>query len=144
MSHPQPASEQAVAPSAREGDGTEQNDVKVGMSRSDRWISVFLATTLVLLMGIHWYRLSGTALEPVAIDRLPDRQLEYRVKINSATWIEFAQLERIGVNISKRIVEDREANGPFESIEALQRVKGIGPKTIERIRPWLQVDMPDE
>ena len=48
------------------------------------------------------------------------------------------------MNISKRIVEDREANGPFESIEALQRVKGIGPKTIERIRPWLQVDMPDE
>ncbi len=103
-----------------------------------------LVTTLLLLMGVHWYRLSGTALEPVAIDRLPDRQLEYRVEINSATWIEFAQLERIGANISKRIVEDREANGPFESVEALQRVKGIGPKTIERIRPWLQVDMPDE
>ncbi len=76
MSHvQQPAvqpevSQAADAPAAAiEG----QHDVAVGMSRSDRWISVILVTTLVLLMGMHWYRLSGTTLEPVAIDRLPDR-----------------------------------------------------------------------
>ncbi len=35
------------------------------------------------------------------------------------------------------IVEERERGGRFENVEALARVRGIGPATVERLRPWL-------
>jgi competence protein ComEA len=36
-------------------------------------------------------------------------------------------LPRIGPVLARRIVEDREANGPFGSLDGLQRVRGVGP-----------------
>lgn len=59
------------------------------------------------------------------------------LNINTATPAQLDLLPRIGPTLSTRIVEDREANGPFESIEALDRVKGIGPRTIHNIRPFI-------
>ncbi|TVQ53977.1 MAG: helix-hairpin-helix domain-containing protein, partial [Phycisphaerales bacterium] len=37
--------------------------------------------------------------------------------------------------LAERIVQDREVNGPFGSLDELQRVSGIGPRTVERIAP---------
>ena len=42
----------------------------------------------------------------------------------------------IGETLGKRIVESRESDGPFRDHEDVKRVRGIGPKTLERIRPY--------
>lgn len=57
------------------------------------------------------------------------------LNLNTADAAELQLLPRIGPALSARIIEDRDANGPFESLEDLQRVRGIGPRTIEIIRP---------
>ena len=51
------------------------------------------------------------------------------MNINTATAAELETLPRIGPTMAQRIVEYRQANGPFESIEEIQEVPGIGPKT---------------
>lgn len=43
----------------------------------------------------------------------------------------------IGAVTAARIVADREANGPFGTVEALGRVSGVGPATVERMRPFV-------
>jgi len=43
----------------------------------------------------------------------------------------------IGPARARAIVEERES-GPYGSVEDLARVHGIGPKTVESLRPWLQ------
>jgi competence protein ComEA len=48
------------------------------------------------------------------------------------------QLPEIGEALAKGIVESREQDGPFASHDDLDRVRGIGPKTLERIRPYLR------
>jgi comEA protein len=60
------------------------------------------------------------------------------LNINTATINDFTQLPRIGPSIAKRIVAYRAENGPFRSTDELLKVKGIGPKTLERIKPYLQ------
>ena len=44
------------------------------------------------------------------------------------------RLPRIGPALAARIVADRRINGEFGSLEALQRVRGIGPKLAELLR----------
>lgn len=56
-----------------------------------------------------------------------------RVNINTATLEELQTLPRVGPKIAQRILDDRAANGPFTDATDLIRVKGIGPKTLERM-----------
>ena len=43
----------------------------------------------------------------------------------------------IGEQLAKRIVADRQENGPFRDHGDLRRVRGIGPRTLETMRPYL-------
>jgi competence protein ComEA len=55
------------------------------------------------------------------------------VNINTATVAELEALPGIGQTTAERIVEHREANGPFQSVEDLQQVRGIGPAALAKI-----------
>ena len=54
-----------------------------------------------------------------------------------AEWLELALMPNIGEQLAKRIVADRTQRGPFKELEDLLRVRGIGPRTLETMRPFL-------
>ena len=114
------------------------------LTRGDQYFLGTLVIVMLALMGWRWVRVSQFGSEPVEIERLESEQLKYRIDINTATRIEWMQLGGIGETLADRILADRETNGRFETIEELDRVKGIGPKTIARIRKYLTVKPPDE
>lgn len=58
-----------------------------------------------------------------------------RVDVNHAAAPELELLPGVGPVLAARIIEDRAAHGPFRSIDDLQRVRGIGAKTAEKLRP---------
>ncbi|HEX9974452.1 MAG TPA: helix-hairpin-helix domain-containing protein [bacterium] len=60
------------------------------------------------------------------------------VDINSATVDELIKLPKIGPVIAERIVAYREHHGPFQNIEELIRVRGIGPKKLSALKPYIQ------
>lgn len=67
--------------------------------------------------------------------RAPSRLLRgLAVDINRASAAELQLLDGIGPALSAAIIADREANGRFTSVDDLQRVRGVGPATIERLR----------
>jgi competence ComEA-like helix-hairpin-helix protein len=57
---------------------------------------------------------------------------------NLASAAELELLPSVGPSLAQRIVTEREARGPFANAEALRRVKGIGAKTLEKLRPFLR------
>lgn len=59
------------------------------------------------------------------------------ININRATKAEFDSLTGIGPVIAARIINYRNQNGPFLALEDLLKVTGVGPKTLEKIRPRL-------
>jgi competence protein ComEA len=56
------------------------------------------------------------------------------VNINVASAEELDTLPGIGPAYARRIIEYRLANGPFQDIEDLTQIQGIGPATLEGIR----------
>lgn len=61
----------------------------------------------------------------------------YRLDLNLADEADWAALPGIGPDIARRIVLERQKNGPFYHLEDLLSVKGIGPKTLEKLRRYL-------
>ena len=53
-----------------------------------------------------------------------------RVDVDRAAADELERLPRVGPALARRIVAEREAHGPFGSLQGLRRVSGIGPKLL--------------
>jgi competence protein ComEA len=62
-----------------------------------------------------------------------------KVNINTADAATLESLPGIGPSLAQRIVEYRQANGPFERIEDVMDVSGIGTATFEGIQDLLSV-----
>jgi len=59
------------------------------------------------------------------------------ININSAARAQLVRLPGIGPKTAQAIIAFRTANGPFQKVEELTKVKRIGPKTLEKIRPYI-------
>jgi competence protein ComEA len=59
------------------------------------------------------------------------------LNLNNATAADLDALPGIGPVIAKRIITFRQAHGPFKKIDDLLEVSGIGPKKLEKIKPYL-------
>lgn len=67
------------------------------------------------------------------------QQDQSKININIATKEELMLLPGIGEVLSKRIIDYRTENGPFQNVEDLINVKGIGNKSLERIKDYLTI-----
>jgi competence ComEA-like helix-hairpin-helix protein len=92
---------------------------------------VFIATMVLMWTERPAIRDDRSADAPA----LPDM----RVDLNMAGVSELRLLPGIGPRLAERIVDERLAGGIFASIDDLSRVRGIGPATVERVRPFATV-----
>ncbi|MEP6573133.1 MAG: helix-hairpin-helix domain-containing protein [Gemmatimonadota bacterium] len=61
-----------------------------------------------------------------------------RIDLDRASARELARLPQVGPALAGRIVADREARGPFGGLDGLDRVSGIGPGLIGRLKDHVE------
>ena len=61
------------------------------------------------------------------------------VDLNTATSAELDALKGVGAAKAKAIIDYRDKNGPFKSVDDLAKVKGFGAKTVDKLRPEITV-----
>lgn len=66
------------------------------------------------------------------------------MNLNDADERELSLLPSIGPTIARRIIENRDRLGPFQSLEDLGRIHGIGEKSIEKLRIYCRFDEPTQ
>jgi competence protein ComEA len=59
--------------------------------------------------------------------------------LNSASAEQLTEIPGIGKVMAQRIVEWRDQNGPYRRVEDLLKVKGIGEKSFQKLRPYVKV-----
>jgi competence protein ComEA len=103
-------------------------------------LSVVIAAILLLLV-IRYSQNRTYIANPQPPEGL---ELLDRIDPNTADESTLAALPNIGPAMARRIVEEREQyrlahpdHPPYRQISDLDRVKGIGPATIENLRPYL-------
>jgi len=62
-----------------------------------------------------------------------------KININMADLSALSQLKGIGPETAQNIITYRKEVGSFETLEDLMKVKGIGEKTFEEIKPFISV-----
>jgi competence protein ComEA len=62
-----------------------------------------------------------------------------RVNINTATAVELDALPGIGPTVAQAIIDYRLQNGPFQFVQDIQKVNGIGPATFDKIKDYITV-----
>lgn len=108
------------------------------LKRLDQAVVATLVALALVAMGVHWLARGGATGRLIELERAPRDPLVFRVDINEADWPELSTLPGIGEALARRIVESRATDGNFADVDELTRVRGIGPKTLEQLRPYLR------
>jgi competence protein ComEA len=98
-----------------------------------------LADHLADAQHIHIPRLDEPDPAAAPVDSAPDDGKGTLLNINTASTTDLDGLPGIGQSIAQRIVEYRTTNGPFQAVDDLQKVKGIGPALFAKIAPLVTV-----
>jgi len=93
-----------------------------------------LITLLAIATLLTWWR------SPMSRDTLVPRPLHFQIDLNTADAATLQLLPGIGPATARKILNDRRQRGPFRSVDALQRIPGIGAKTVKALRPWVTLN----
>ena len=62
------------------------------------------------------------------------------MNVNTATWSELLQIPGITETVAWNIVKHRELNGDYSSVDQLSNIKGIGKKSLEKIKSYVALN----
>jgi len=67
------------------------------------------------------------------------RSTKKKVNLNTATKDDLVLLPGIGGTLAEQILIYRDEHGEFSSVEQLRKIKGIGTKKFEKLRPYVKL-----
>ncbi|MCX7994645.1 MAG: helix-hairpin-helix domain-containing protein [candidate division WOR-3 bacterium] len=105
------------------------------MSRKESIILIFLILIFSLINISNYLESRSNSRYYQLIIKEEAKQ----ISINSASLEEIELLPGIGPALARRIIEYRERNGGFKEISEIKKVKGIGEKLFEKIRPYIKL-----
>ncbi len=108
------------------------------LRRIDQLAVAGLCAFAVVALALYWLAHGGLHGRLIEIDRIDPLAAQFQVDVNTALLPELINIPDIGDTLGQRIIDYRQQNGPFKSVDQLRHVKGIGPKTLEKIKPYLR------
>jgi len=105
-------------------------------------VAILVVAGLAATVG-WWLSQGGWQRRLIEVERAQPQVAVFHVDVNRADWPELVQLPGIGPTLARRIVDSRKNEGPFLDHNDLRRVQGIGPRTLDAIRPYLR-PMPED
>jgi competence protein ComEA len=100
-----------------------------------------LLGSVATLLAIHGLNTMRWGSRPTD---LSPSDVVFRIDLNRASRAELLQVPGFGPSLVDRIESHRRDHGPFHSVDELVDVQGVGPTTLQRVRPWVTVATADD
>ena len=110
---------------------------------ADQTTVAILVGTCFLAIVLHGCWQAIFRQQRIEFDQAPVLQIDFQIDVNAADWPEFTLLPGIGETLARRIVSHRATARTVPLGRPTRDVKGIGPKTLRRIRPFVRVEKPE-
>jgi competence protein ComEA len=110
---------------------------RIVLRRADQAVAAALIAISLVVMAGWWICQGQLRGRLIDIERAEPITIDFKIDVNQADWPELTLMPNIGEQLAKRIVADRQERGPFRDLSDLRRVRGIGPKTLEGMQPFL-------
>ena len=117
--------------------------IECGGARQSR-VQFFAFVIAVFIAVVFLCCFTARCLRPERPDAI---ELESRINPNNASTASLVRLPQIGPSRAAAIIVYRESisrsdssRAAFRGCDDLQKVKGIGPKTVENLRKWLKFE----
>ena len=107
------------------------------LRRTDQKVIGCCVLCCLLAVGIAFVQQGGLRGRLVEIEHTNLNRITFQLDVNKAAWPELTQLPNVGETLARRIVRHRDRHGHFSTVHDLERVEGIGPKTMAQIQPFL-------
>jgi competence protein ComEA len=107
------------------------------LHRIDQAVIAGLCLFGLIALGIYWVWQGGLNGRLIEIDHADKHAVDFKVDVNAAEATELTTIPEIGPTLAQRIIDYRKRHGPFKEIEDLRHVRGIGPKTLERLKSYV-------
>lgn len=94
---------------------------------------------LIILLGFALEK--GYSEQDAAVDQVSQRRvIDFPIDINVASYEDLLQIPGVGPAKARAIIQFREQNGPFRTIDDLVKVSGIGKVTAQRISSFVKLE----
>ncbi len=117
------------------------------LTPQERLALSLLGLAALLALGILvWQRrtppvtIEGSPTPPEAAHWEAALAMSRQIDVNTASVAELERLPGVGPSLARRIVEYRTTHGHFRTPEELSQVPGIGLKTVETLRDYVEVN----
>ncbi len=110
--------------------------VTTAWPRSAQLTAAFLLGVAGALVSVHAVGSSRWGTRPT--ETYGQNRSAYQIDLNAAGKPELLQLPGVGESLAERIDAYRREYGGFRQVEDLQEIHGVGPATLERLRPWVR------
>src|SRR5215813_2024064 len=107
------------------------------LRRADQAVVAAFCLFGIIALVLYWTAQGGLNGRLIELDHADKTKADFKVDVNSAELNELIAIPEIGQTLAQRIVDYRKQHGPFKDIQDLRHVRGIGPKTLERLKPFL-------
>lgn len=114
-----------------------------GIRSTDQVAVAVLTVLAVAAIAGSWIYRGGLRGRLIDVETATPIEVTFQLDVNHADWPEWTLVPGVGETLARRIVENRKERGPFRSHDDLRRVSGIGPRTIDRMMPYL-LPLPEE
>ena len=116
---------------------TKESSQPIGWRLSDQHQLALALLATLALAGIGlcygWSVWEGDG----DIDQAKPITLKFQVDVNQAGVGELMAVPSVGPKMAEAIVAYRDLHGPFDDLDRLQEVSGIGPKKLEHLKKYL-------
>lgn len=100
---------------------------------------VAILTAVGFVISGCWYMSNSDRLLAKPEEKTIQNDKPLIININTASCEDLKQLSGVGDSLAQAIIEYRNSNGPFEDINEIKRVKGIGVKKFNKISKYIKI-----